>query len=393
MTSFLSYSKTNVIEGETTLSAANKINGRFADILSWYPAVSGGSQYQALLLNAGKTGFTYSHVFRSNVALNHDAGNGTVGQVLQSDGDGTTSWATGTLTDGDKGDVTVSVGGTVWNIDNNTITNAKMADNAIDTAEIVANAVTTAKIADSNVTTAKIADDNVTFAKLENITGPVLLGRYTASSGDASAMSVSADSGHIYLDSSSRIRMGGARTHLIGYSHNGMAAGDQTNVVNSIAETKIDEDLQVVLLDRNMSAWPTIPANTLVQGSTFRVTAVAHYTTTGTPTMAFRVKLGTTVVLDTTAVTMPVANMSGLMECSGIFTLTGASSVAKSIGNCAIKLNNELGFLAYNLTGAIRAPVTVDTTVNQDLHLFFQWGTANASNSAFFTNVIVERLY
>jgi hypothetical protein len=56
-----------------------------------------------------------------------------------------------TLSDGDRGDITVSSSGTVWTIDNNAIT------------------------------TAKIADDNVTLAKLENSTGAsLLLGRGSA---------------------------------------------------------------------------------------------------------------------------------------------------------------------------------------------------------------------
>ncbi len=39
-------------------------------------------------------------------------------------------WLGGGITDGDKGDVTVSTGGTVWTIDNNTITDAKLRDSA-----------------------------------------------------------------------------------------------------------------------------------------------------------------------------------------------------------------------------------------------------------------------
>jgi hypothetical protein len=44
----------------------------------------------------------------------------------------------GGISDGDKGDITVSSTGTVWTIDNNTITNAKMADGAVGVAELSA---------------------------------------------------------------------------------------------------------------------------------------------------------------------------------------------------------------------------------------------------------------
>jgi hypothetical protein len=76
---------------------------------------------------------------------------GTNGQLLSTDGSGNLSWTSsgggGAVTDGDKGDITVTGGGTVWTID----------PGAVVEADIATNAVTTAKIADANVTPAKLS--------------------------------------------------------------------------------------------------------------------------------------------------------------------------------------------------------------------------------------------
>lgn len=103
-------------------------------------------------------------------------------QILQAY-NGVFSWINtptgGGVSDGDKGDITVSSSGSVWNIDAGVITvteladssvsSTKISDGTIATADIADSSVTTAKILDGAVGTADIADGAVTAAKLATV--------------------------------------------------------------------------------------------------------------------------------------------------------------------------------------------------------------------------------
>jgi len=152
-----------------------------------------------------------------------DSGSGDPEEITLGSGlsmSGATLSASGAgLADGDKGDITVSSGGTVWTIDNDVVTFAKIQNIATDrllgrdTAgtgdpeEIAvsggieftgAGAIQTSAFTGDVTKTAggtalTIANDAVTFAKMQNILTDSLIGRDTAGTGDPENITLDLD--------------------------------------------------------------------------------------------------------------------------------------------------------------------------------------------------------
>ena len=105
--------------------------------------------------------------FSGNITFTLPATDGTANQVLKTDGNGNLGWVTqssggggSSLSDGDKGDITVTNSGATWTIDNTTITTAKIADDA----------VTAAKLADTSVTAGSYTSADITVDAQGRIT-------------------------------------------------------------------------------------------------------------------------------------------------------------------------------------------------------------------------------
>ena len=113
------------------------------------------------------------------------SGNGSAGQVLTSDADGTFSWASGISGDVDSvnAGTGISVNQTTGSV---TVTNS--SPNATHTGDVTGSGALT--IADDAVVTAKILDANVTLAKIANAAANTVIVRDANSSGVLSAKAV-----------------------------------------------------------------------------------------------------------------------------------------------------------------------------------------------------------
>lgn len=339
-----------------------------AGALAWDKAIrtnanlyndNGAGVASQVLKNDGDGTLSWDYGILADAALRLTGGQGTAGQVLQSDGDGTASWtAVAPLTDGDKTDIVVSGGGTVWNIDTGA------------------------------VNTAKLADDAVSFAKMQNIAENFLLGRESSGTGDIESIGVGNHNRLI----NGKLDPNALRAHFHGYSWS-------TAVVKNIIENSTSEyefsgtaGFHVGLPDADWGTnWPSIGGGTIRNGALFKIKAIGYITTTGTPTMRLRVKYGGTTIIDTTAKSIAASGITGLVEIEAYVSFRGAT---EAIGNGFIRITDQATNTTYTLTSATETEVTVPSTGSTNtLAATFQWGTASPSNKAHFTNVFVERIY
>ena len=156
------------------------------------------------------------------------------------------------------------------------------------------------------------------------------------------------------------------------------AVGARSNLVSTV--TVANTTTETVVFTH------TIGAGTAAVGNAFRAVALGQASTTGTPTLTVRARIGGVAgqVVGSIVITTAsgISNKNLRLEAEMLCKTTGASATWLGGITTVNELTATLPGCA--VPNVITAAVTKDSTVQQTFVITVQWGTASASNTVSF---------
>lgn len=157
--------------------------------------------------------------------------------------------------------------------------------------------------------------------------------------------------------------------------------------------TLADSTVETSLIHSPAIGTKTIAANTLVPGSTFRVEIFGYISTNNINTdSTVRVKFGA-VTLVASLGTLPTSIVNAYYDILFEFTVLSNGPAGSLIGQGRSLIGTASGVgdvTARRLQMLTTA--SVDTTVDSDIDVTYQWVTASPNNSITHTNVIIRKV-
>lgn len=134
----------------------------------------------------------------------------------------------------------------------------------------------------------------------------------------------------------------------------------------------------------------TLGANFFNVGTSIRWRLMGYLSDTGTPTIQIKVKLGSTVIYDTTAQTLPSLTGNQLFFMEGRATCRTTGATGTIFATSEVFCNTGASSLGNLDIVVPTAAVTIDTTSSQVFDVTATWGTASASNTITINNFSLD---
>lgn len=154
-----------------------------------------------------------------------------------------------------------------------------------------------------------------------------------------------------------------------------------------LANTADSSAISNTASETNFSVNEVLGSPIFQPGRIIRVIASGVYSTTGTPTLIFKVKFGSTALVTFTAKTgiNNASNQSWRLEATIVCRSTGASGTVMAFGT--VYVNTAAGVDTVE-TVVNNSATTVDTTDAQTLQVSLTWSAMSSSNTATLKNFL-----
>ena len=234
----------------------------------------------------------------------------------------------GVIPNGDKGDITTSVNGSVWTIDTGAVVEAKVATGAITEAKVGTGAITETKIGAGAVTEAKIAAGAITEAKVA--TGAVSAAKIAAGAFTNSVSSTSTTT--IATPSSVKTAYDLATT---ANTAAGVAQGDATSALSNAAAAQSTANAALPKAGGTMTGVITYAAAQprIVTATAVASTSGTSIDFTGIPSWAKRINVIFSEVRTNGASDMLIQIGSGSVVTNGYTSIAGNRGNENSAGS------------------------------------------------------------